>query len=188
MKIVITGHTNGIGGALYTELIKRGHEMVGYSVSNNCNISIPSTKEKILSQLKEVDVFINNVYSPGDQTELLEKAIAEWEGQKKLIVNLGSKSVYADVVPPHMQEYVEDKKKQNDIIEKRKLKAHPQIMNLILGLVDTTMSSTLEAKKLNPADLARLVSDAIELKDSIYIQNLTVDVPFQDWTEIRVKL
>lgn len=188
MKIAITGHTNGIGGALHTELTKRGHEMFGYSVSNNYNISDSNTKEEILSQLKKVDVFINNVYSPGDQTELLEKAIVEWEGQKKLIVNLGSKSIYADVVPPHMQEYVEDKKKQNAIIEKRKLKAQPQIMNLILGLVDTTMSHTLEAKKLNPIDLAKLVSDAIELKDSIYIQNLTVDVPFQDWADIRVKV
>lgn len=187
MKVIITGHTNGIGLALATELTKRGHEIVGFSLANKNDISDPSIQDRIISQLTDADVFINNVYFPKVQTNLLERAIESWEGQQKLIVNLGSKSIYADVIPPPMKEYVADKRQQNALIESRKLKATPQIMNLILGLVDTTMSKALDGRKLNPADLAKLVCDAIELKDVMYIQNLTVDVPYQNWTAIRHK-
>jgi hypothetical protein len=187
MNIVLTGHTNGIGLAFYNELVLRGHDVVGYSISNNFDISKSSVKDEIISQLNNSDVFINNVYSPGDQYDLLDRAINLWKGKQKLIVNLGSKSIYADFIPDPMKEYVADKQKQNLLIEQRKLKANPHILNLILGLVDTSMSRALDAKKLDPADVAKLVVDIIELKDKIYIQNLTMDVPFQDWDDIKHK-
>lgn len=187
MNIVLTGHTNGIGLAFYNELVLRGHDVVGYSISNNFDISKSSVKDEIISQLNNSDVFINNVYSPGDQYDLLDRAINLWKGKQKLIVNLGSKSIYADFIPDPMKEYVADKQKQNLLIEQRKLKANPHILNLILGLVDTSMSRALDAKKLDPADVAKLVVDIIELKDEIYIQNLTMDVPFQDWDDIKHK-
>lgn len=187
MKVIITGHTNGIGLALANELASRGHEIIGFSLANKNDISDPLIRDKILLHLNDADVFINNVYYPKVQTELLERALAFWEGRQKLIVNLGSKSIYADVIPLAMKDYVADKKQQNTLIENRKLKATPQVMNLILGLVDTSMSKALDGKKLNPADLAKFVCDAIELKDQMYIQNLTVDVPYQNWTDIRHK-
>jgi hypothetical protein len=187
MKIAITGHTNGIGLAFYNELVLRGHEVTGYSITNNFDISKKSVKDEIISQINNFDVFINNVYSPGDQYELLNRAIDLWKGKKKLIVNLGSKSIYADFIPDPMKDYVTDKQKQNSLIEQRKLKASPQIMNLILGLVDTSMSYKLDAKKLDPKDVASLVADIIELKDKIYVQNLTLDVPFQDWDDIKYR-
>ena len=187
MKIGITGHTKGIGLACYNELLMRGHEVVGYSTSNNFDISKTSVREQILSELKNFDVFINNAYNPKNQYELLKRAIELWNGKQKLIVNVGSKSIYADVVPGPMEEYVKDKQEQNLLIEQRKLKANPQIMNLILGIVDTKMSYSLSAKKLDPIDVAKLIVDAIELKDKIYIQTLTLDVPSQDWDYIKYK-
>lgn len=187
MKIVITGHTNGIGLALNNELSSRGHEIIGFSVTNNFDISETSTKDKIVAQLNNADVFINNVYSPSDQYELLERAINVWDGVRKVIVNVGSKSIYAEYIPEPMKEYVKDKRKQDLLIKQRNLKALPQIINLTLGLVDTSMSSHLDAKKLKPADVAKLVADVIELKDKIYVQHLMLDVPFQDWDDIKYK-
>ena len=83
--------------------------------------------------------------------------------------------------------YVDDKQSQIDFISQRKLKAEPQILNLILGLADTQMSQSLEARKLDPKKVAELLANLLELKDQIYVQELMIDVPFQDWDSIRPK-
>ena len=104
-----------------------------------------------------------------------------------MILNVSSKAVYAKVVPDFMKSYVDDKQSQIDFISQRKLKAEPQILNLILGLADTQMSQSLEAKKLDPKKVAELLANLLELKDQIYVQELMIDVPFQDWDSIRPK-
>jgi hypothetical protein len=84
-----------------------------------------------------------------------------------------------------MQDYVKDKQAQLDFINSRRLKAQPQILNLTLGLVDTQMSSNLIAEKLAASDVAATLIDLIEIKDRIYVQDLMLDVPFQDWDQIK---
>lgn len=184
MKIAITGHTKGIGLALYNQLFENGHHVVGFSRSNSYDISNIVDRQKILEAIEGFDVFINNAYSPFSQSEMLKEIVARWESQEKLIVNIGSKSIYADIVPEFMQAYVDDKKSQIEFITRRRLKANPQIMSIVLGLVDTEMSQKLSAKKLNPIDVAKLLVKMIEEKDTIYVQELMLDVPFQDWSKI----
>jgi hypothetical protein len=185
MKLAITGHTRGIGKALYQKCFEKGHHVTGYSRSNGYDISRESDRQRIFESISEYDVFINNAYSPKSQYDVLLGIVDHWKDQKKLIINVSSKSVYADVVPSFMKSYVEDKRSQMDFISQRKLKAVPAIMNLVLGLVDTEMSDQLEAKKLSPDDVAELLCKLIEFKDTIYIQDLMIDVPYQDWTDIR---
>jgi putative NADH-flavin reductase len=187
MKIAITGHTNGIGKALYAELSKRDHEVFGYSRSNNYDISDCNVRNTILEEIKEFDVFINNAYSPNAQYHLLEQSIHQWEGQRKLIINMGSKSIYAEIVPDFMKSYITDKKKQHELLQQRKLKAKPQTLNLTLGLTNTQMSDMLDADKLDTVHVAELLANLIELKDRIYVQELMIDVPFQNWDNIRPK-
>ena len=187
MKIAITGHTKGIGQALYQELFQKGHHIVGYSRSNGYDISREVDRERILSESKDFDIFVNNAYSPGSQFSLLKELVAQWQGHHKMILNVSSKAVYAKVVPDFMKSYVDDKQSQIDFISQRKLKAEPQILNLILGLADTQMSQSLEAKKLDPKKVAELLANLLELKDQIYVQELMIDVPFQDWDSIRPK-
>jgi hypothetical protein len=47
------------------------------------------------------------------------------------------------------------------------------------------MSKSLSAKKLKTQDIAELLCNLITFKDRIYVQDLMIDVPYQDWTEIR---
>ena len=187
MKIAITGHTKGIGKALYTTLSKRGHEVYGYSRSNGYDISDPTVRNLILTEIKTFDVFINNAYSATAQYTLLKESIDSWDGEKKIIINVGSKSIYADTFPNFMKPYIEDKKKQDELLRQRKLKARPHTLNLILGLVNTQMSDMLAADKLAPEHVAELLANLLELKDQIYVQELMIDVPFQDWDNIRTK-
>lgn len=185
MKVAITGHTQGIGKAIFDELTNRSHQVCGYSRSNNWDIGSLEIRNKILAETLDFDVFINNAYCPLAQTELLKSLVTRWQGSKKLIVNIGSKSIYADVVPKFMQEYVKDKQQQIDFINSRRLQARPQILSLTLGLVDTQMSSNLLAEKLAASDVASTLVNLIEVKDRVYVQDLMLDVPFQDWSAIK---
>lgn len=187
MKIAITGHTKGIGRQLTSALIENGHEVLGFSRSNDYDIGDQTVRDRIFSTLNDIDVFVNNAYDPVGQYQLLVGAVNMWEGTNKLIINVNSKSIYADVVLPEMKEYVDSKKKQLDFILQRRLTASPQILNITLGLVDTEMAEIFDAKKISPEDLARLLTHLIELKDKIYVQDMMIDVPNQSWNNIKLK-
>jgi NAD(P)-dependent dehydrogenase (short-subunit alcohol dehydrogenase family) len=184
MEFAITGHSKGIGKALFEELTKRGNCVFGYSRTNGFDISVPSVRDEIIAKSIEADVFINNAYSSPGQYELLESLTNTWSEQNKLIVNIGSKIVYSDIVPAHAQSYVEDKKRQQEFIRNRLLLSKPQIMHLMLGLIDTEMSKFFSAEKISPLDLSVLISDLIGIKNKISCQELILDVPSQDWKDI----
>jgi hypothetical protein len=185
MKIAITGHTKGIGKSLFEELTYEGYEVHGFSRSNGYDISDKSSCDRIIEETKDFDVFINNAFDYFGQTYILESILNYWGGTNKIIINVNSKSIFSKKIPSSMIKYVEEKNKQLNLCQQRILKATPQLVNLTLGLVDTEMSKNFSAKKLRTDDVAKLISKVIELRGTIYIQELTLDVPFQDWDNIR---
>lgn len=187
MKVAITGHTKGIGKAIFEEMSSRGHTVLGFSRSNGYDISQLETRNAIISKIQDYDIFVNNAYSHRAQFELLKKITHAWNGLEKIIVNVGSKSIYATVLSDSMKDYVEDKRKQNEFIYQQKLKARPHIINLILGLVETDMSQMFVAKKIQASDVAKLLADVIDIHDKIYVQDLVLDVAYQNWSEIKTK-
>lgn len=86
MLIGITGHTSGIGQALYKLYRERGYDVVGLSRTNGYNIQL---QQKVLSRLEDCDVFINNAHAGFSQVDLLYKMYNLW-GPDKHIVNIGS--------------------------------------------------------------------------------------------------
>lgn len=186
MKVAITGHSQGIGKAIFEEMTKRNHAVVGFSRSNGYDISQDDVRTQILEEIKDFDVFVNNAYCPNAQFNFLKEITDAWEGSQKVIVHIGSKSIFAPDIIESMESYVEDKKLQNEFIAKRKLRANPHIVNLILGLVDTEMSKVFSARKISSKDLGKFVADVIELQDKMYIQELILDVAYQDWKDISI--
>jgi NADP-dependent 3-hydroxy acid dehydrogenase YdfG len=184
MKIAITGHTKGLGKSLFDELTSLGHDVFGFSRTNGYDISDKHHCDRLLNEVRNFDVLINNAFDYFGQTYILESVLDIWNGTDKIIINVNSKSVYAKKIPDAMVKYVEEKNKQLDICRNRKLKSKPQLVNLTLGLVDTEMSKNFVAEKLNPCDIAKLVSKILEIKDKVYVQELTLDVPSQDWDDI----
>lgn len=185
MKIVITGHTKGIGKSLERQLDLNGHWVLGFSRSTGHDIGTASGREQILAAMDDADVLVNNAYHATGQFELLKAATEKWKDTTKLIVNINSKAVDADVVLPNMIEYVEAKKKQLEFMAERRLQARPQLLNVVLGLVDTDMASVFAAKKVSPAHIASMLAILIDYKDTIYVQDITLDVPGQNWTDIK---
>jgi len=84
--LVITGHTSGIGEALYQK-----YGGIGLSKSTGFDIS----KDDIEPYLKGIEVFVNNAwdgYNPFSQTMLLQKIIDI--GYKGKIINIGTNTMY----------------------------------------------------------------------------------------------
>ncbi len=69
MKVVITGHTSGLGKEFYDHFIHRDHEVIGLSRSNGYDIS--KNIEDIVKIASSCDLFINNAYAGDSQLKLL---------------------------------------------------------------------------------------------------------------------
>lgn len=93
-RVAITGHTRGIGKALWDRLEERGLELRGYSKSNGYNLQRVSTCKKVVQDVVDwnADVFINNAYVPDNQVRLLYLLYEHWEQKPRLIVNCGATS------------------------------------------------------------------------------------------------
>jgi short-subunit dehydrogenase len=166
MKIAITGHTSGIGKALHDKFIMDGHEVLGFSRTNEFDIRLLETRKKILDLSKDADVFINNAYAPWGQTHLLNELILNWSRPHNLVINIGSiasvdsasNSVYS--IP---KIYIHDKTEQHRMCYRK-----PGILNIIVGFVDTPMVQDFCVNKRCPKQLAEIIDRLIQLKTQPY--------------------
>jgi nucleoside-diphosphate-sugar epimerase len=99
MKVAITGHTYGIGQALYAHLMSAGHQCVGFSRTTGHNINDRTSRGSIVQQSHHCDMFINCAYSGFGQTHLLIDLYRRWHNLEKTIINIGSR-VTEVVLPP----------------------------------------------------------------------------------------
>lgn len=70
MKIGITGHTSGLGKAIYEHFQSLGHDCIGFSRSNGYDIT--SNFDDIAQQAQSLDLFINNAWSLDSQTKFVK--------------------------------------------------------------------------------------------------------------------
>lgn len=158
MKIAITGHTAGIGKAIY-ELLAPSHEIIGISRSNGYDIN--DTKS-VLAAIKEADVFINNAYSGLAQRDLLVVTHHEWKNTNKLIINIGSMVTDYPRIEKHLDalqwDYRDHKRALRDTF--RYLSRTDSQCNLALispGATDTDMVKHHKITKLDPLVVAKAV-------------------------------
>ena len=102
MKIAVTGHSTGIGEALATQYIKRGHEIVGLSKRDGNNIR---NTIKIAALIEPCDVFVNNAQAGYAQVELLFEMAKRWEGTNKHIINISTQMVGDPLSKNGLDEY-----------------------------------------------------------------------------------
>ena len=101
MKVVITGHTYGIGKALYDSFKSAEWEVVGLSRSNGYNIG--SNFDQVVEAAIGADLFINNAYRDKQQTRLVH---ALKNKVKKMIVMGSVSRLYPELIHT---DYVHDK-------------------------------------------------------------------------------
>jgi len=106
MKYAITGHTSGIGQTIYDRL---SPNIVGFSRTNGYDISKTDDRARIISEVADCDVFINNADDgKGSQLLLFTELFASWKDQSKKIINVGSQ--ISEVALAHNHQLIEYKK------------------------------------------------------------------------------
>ena len=145
LKIAITGHTSGIGKALFEGL--EGSPM-GFSRQNGHDINLAENRQKIIEAAKDCDVFINSAKGEGlAQTHLLMELFEVWRGLDKHIINIGSRAaVFSEHrYRPHMYS-VEKQALHSAVRQLQNCDRQCQISNLALGMVDTPANEHAEEK------------------------------------------
>lgn len=70
MKIVITGHTSGLGKAIYDFYSSQGHEVIG--LSRTTGHTLPEKNDEVVQIAQGCDIFFNNAYAGLAQINLIK--------------------------------------------------------------------------------------------------------------------
>lgn len=174
MKVAITGHSTGIGNALYTLIRhKTEHEVWGFSRLNGYDLQDPALQHKMFGTIDRhgIDVFINNAYADQMQIDLFELAMRSWSHRpEKVIVNIISRAAYTG--SPENPDYATWKRELQKIAQKAAFQQNPQcqVINVYPGLTDTSRVKSVPGNKLDADLVAEMVWNAVE--SPAYIQEL----------------
>ena len=173
-KVLVTGHTKGIGLATCELLEERGFEVTGLSRSNGYDLAQNYEKIRDFILNGEYDIFVNNAYVPDNQTRLMREIYEEWQNKDRVIINVCS---VAALVPPghpdHDMPYVLDKRRQKEYCDNvnfyysKKDFAHSKcgLVNLNFDYVKTTFKSKHDKRlypNLNSSEVADIILYTIE--------------------------
>lgn len=123
MRVVITGHTGGLGLAFFNYFVERGDTVIGLARSNG--YTLPENIDQVVEIVESSDLFINNAYAGMAQVRLLSKL-----GNKLPIVSCGSMA--ADYPKKEYMDYAVAKKALE--IEHRRLKKNSPYPMLLLKM------------------------------------------------------
>jgi hypothetical protein len=88
-KYAITGHTRGVGKAVYDRL---SPNIMGFSTSTGYDITSREDRAKIVAEAYDCDVFINNAASEFGQVYMFLDILKAWRAlPEKKIINIGSR-------------------------------------------------------------------------------------------------
>lgn len=73
MKIVITGHTQGIGKILFDHWTKQGHNVIG--ISRQTGYDLIEGQTKVLTEICTSNLFVNNANVSNCQVPLIENSL-----------------------------------------------------------------------------------------------------------------
>jgi hypothetical protein len=151
MKVAVTGHTNGLGLAIFN-YFKNNHEVHGFSRSNGFDIRDPLKRKKIIEISKDFDLFFNNAYNNFDNSQLLllEEMFNIWKDTEKVIVNISTR--YTTDLNPYCYT-----KKQQDIFCENNLYKKPKIINVKPGLIDTSRVNKQQGAKLSTDQVLNII-------------------------------
>lgn len=170
-KIVITGHTSGIGLALYNHF-KDNYNCIGCSLSTGYDISDAGTREKIVKLTEDCAVFVNNAYSDvsvDSQLDLLKAVYESWNGDDKILINISSRiNDFDNLNNPWLVRYAKSKLRQDQYCRGKK------IVNLRLGATDTPRVKWMTGDKIDTADVIKVVDFILSNYNRFKITTLTV--------------
>jgi len=173
MKIALTGHTKGLGKSLFDKFQINQHEVLGFSRSNGYDLTNANTINKIVTEIENCDVFINNALP--SQITLFENVFKSWQNDNtKTIVNISSFLKYRDI-SNYATEYSINKNKLYKSTLKPILEKNKQCRLICInpGYIDTDMVRSKNVVKMSPDDCADIICWAINQPQYIEVGELS---------------
>lgn len=170
MKISITGHTSGLGQALYNKWVQDGHVMSGFSSSNGYNID--TDIEKIIDT--DFDIFINNAYSKFKQVDLLYSLYEKNKDRPCIIINIGSASSDGNIdrIKPYA---VEKLALERACLQLQFNSTKCKIILIKPGRMQTPMVDHIADKKLKLTHVVSAIEWILSQPAEVIIRSLTID-------------
>lgn len=171
MIIVITGHTSGLGRAIYDRL-SSDNEVIGLSRANGNDLSTDLSTFLI----EDFDVYINNAYHGYAQTDLLYKLFEQNKYRKCTVINVGS--VSADGNKDTVNEYAVHKAALEKACSQLQLiDSECRVVHLKLGRMNTPMTENRkEYPRMDTGYIADVIEWIIDQPENVLLKNLTVDI------------
>ena len=115
-RVLITGHTRGIGRAIHELLKNRGYECVGFSQSTGHNII--DCEEMIVKEIENFNYVVLNAYAQHSQEIMLKKIVERYADKDLRVAVITSTSGTPAGADDDMQdeEYTEYKQLKKDLI------------------------------------------------------------------------
>lgn len=172
MQAVITGHTSGIGKAIYEWATRKGWQVQGFSRSTGHPIEELEVQESILRSTAGADIFFNNTHAGFHQIDLAYKWFHQnYKFENKTMVTLGSRA--SDSVLTRLHPYSVEKKALDTAIKQMQSMPHNcRMIHLRFGYVDTPAVSNVTIAKLKTDDVIQALDWA--LSSSFYVREVFV--------------
>ena len=130
MKCLITGHTSGIGLAIYNRFNEIGFNVLGISKSNGFNFK--EKYQEILEIAVDYDVFVNNAYYQDYQIKFLN----DLSNKVPFIISLGSAAGYYHEKALTKKEYCLNKNQLSNLTKKLSFNSITNFLTLNVAMTE----------------------------------------------------
>lgn len=168
MKIGITGHSDFLGKGLF-DFLSKNHEVIGFSRSNGYDLK---NYEKILDDVKDMDVFINNTYHPEYQQKIFEELFEKWKDKDKTIFNILTSSIFNN---GSIEDYRENKLRlQKSSLEKinSNLDKKVRIVNLYPNTLEH--NKRVGFNKVNFSEVYDVINFQLKLPQNLELTHICI--------------
>ncbi len=169
MIVSLTGHTKGLGNAIFNKLNKT-YQIKGLSRSNGWDIK---DVDSIIAEVRDTDVFINNAYSNRYQSELFIKLFYEWKYTNKIIININSSMV---IDGNSNSDYYHNKVNLKKVVDTAISDTQNKTVR-IMNLFPSTLSTNYYYKNLNKIDnnyIASLIEWVLKQPSDIELRDVII--------------
>lgn len=174
MKIAITGHTSGIGKAIF-DALSVDHDVMGLSRSNGYDITSDLDRLQIIDRIYDCDIFINNAFDyvnyTDAQTKLARQVFDAWFGEDKYILNISSRVNDFDEIKN--QKYA-DAKFSLDKFYEETFMHKPTVINFRPGATDTRVMQNITRPKMSSEHVAGVVKFIVDNLPYFTVRNITL--------------
>jgi NAD(P)-dependent dehydrogenase (short-subunit alcohol dehydrogenase family) len=164
MKILISGHTSGIGKAIADKFSANNYEVIGFSRSNNRDLTQLVNKIDFCDLAEKSDVIVLNADLKFDNVQLLYNIYNRLKNNKDTsIIVIGSHSTETTKNWAHLYQ-IEKLALEEAARQLQNVADAPYIGIVRPGYVDTPRVQNIEAAKMNPDEVANIVYDMVRAK------------------------